>query len=237
MRALRKLEAFLLISGLALLTIYVSALVHGSLLSRIELQQFMQARHVPETATSGDVRGAGDSPDFKLWAKGRIAAYEQSLSAHMDPPLAVLTIPKIDLKVPLLEGTDELALNRGVGHIAGTGLPGKDGNIGIAGHRDGFFRGLKDIEVGDEIDLLLPHGSATYTVDRITIVDPGDVSVLDAGSRPALTLVTCYPFYFIGSAPQRYIVHAAMKDNRASDDSNSKSSDKAAENGRTDNQN
>lgn len=212
LKTLRKLEVFLLVCGLGLLTICVSVLVHGSLLSRIELQQFMQARHAAESTTTGAAHGASKSPDTTLWSKGRIVAYEQSLGADLALPLAVLSIPRIDLRVPLLEGTDDLTLNRGVGHIAGTPRPGEEGNIGVAGHRDGFFRGLKEIVVGDEIDLLLPHANETYIVDTLRIVDPSDVSVLGPGPRNSLTLVTCYPFYFIGNAPQRYIVHAAVKE-------------------------
>jgi sortase A len=229
LRTLRKLEVILLVCGLALVTIYISALVHSSLWSRIELQQFMQVRHSSETRVSGDAHEGGAPPDLKLWSKGRMVAYEQSLGAHLASPLAVLSIPTIDLKVPLLEGTDELTLNRGVGHIAGTPPPGEEGNSGIAGHRDGFFRGLKDVAVGDEIDLLLPRGDATYVVNEIRIVDPGDVWVLGASSHTSLTLVTCYPFYFIGSAPQRYIVHAAVKVSRANHDSKINGSHVASE--------
>jgi sortase A len=84
------------------------------------------------------------------------------------------------------------------------------GNVGIAGHRDGFFRGLKDLQLGDRLDLTTPHAALAFTVDEITIVEPRDVHVLEPRSRPSLTLVTCYPFYFVGNAPQRYIVHASI---------------------------
>jgi len=209
-RFVRKLETTLFVAGVVLLAAYVSALIHGNLLSRIELQQFMQARNAARTAPKSSLGSNSDAPDFTLWSKTRIAAYTQSLSTRIDSPMAVLQITKINLTVPLLEGTDDLTLNRGVGHITGTAFPGKDGNVGIAGHRDGFFRGLKEIELGDRISLLLPDGAAEYVVDQISIVDPSDVSVLRPGPDPALTLVTCYPFYCIGSAPQRYIVHAAI---------------------------
>ena len=89
-------------------------------------------------------------------------------------------------------------------------MPGEDGNIGIAGHRDGFFRELKDIKIGDHVEMEERGRTATYVVDRVTIVDPRNVSVLRAESEPALTLVTCYPFYYIGSAPKRFIVHAKL---------------------------
>jgi len=103
---------------------------------------------------------------------------------------------------------DDGTLDRGVGHIEGTATPGAEGNSGIAGHRDGFFRGLKDIAAGDVIELDTLHGRESYRVERTWIVDPEDVSVLDPTTTRALTLVTCYPFYFVGSAPRRFIVRA-----------------------------
>lgn len=123
-------------------------------------------------------------------------------------PLAVLRIPKIKLAVAVLEGTAESTLNRAVGHIETTALPGSDGNSGIAGHRDRFFRGLKDIRAGDLLELETLTSVDTYRVERTWIVDPHEVSVLDPTDSPSITLVTCYPFYFVGSAPQRFIVRA-----------------------------
>ena len=113
----------------------------------------------------------------------------------------------------MFEGTDDLALNRGVGWIAGTARPGEagNGNIGIAGHRDGFFRGFKDILLGDEVELSTLEGVSFYAVDSIEIVSPDNVTVLRPRGVPSLTLVTCYPFYFVGDAPQRFIVHATLK--------------------------
>lgn len=116
----------------------------------------------------------------------------------------------MNLEVPVLEGTDDFTLNRAVGHIEGTAEPGQNGNVGIAGHRDGFFRGLKDIQVGDAIEVITQTATSHYLVDEILIVSPQDVSVLRRRSRASLTLVTCYPFYFVGSAPKRFIIHAYM---------------------------
>jgi len=108
----------------------------------------------------------------------------------------------------VLPGTDDRILDRALGHVEGTAPPGTDGNSGIAGHRDGFFRGLKDIVPGDAIELDTLDGKESYRVERTWVVDPEDVSVLDPTSTRALTLVTCYPFYFVGSAPRRFIVRA-----------------------------
>jgi sortase A len=94
----------------------------------------------------------------------------------------------------------------------GTARLGEAGNVGIAGHRDGFFRGLKDVSTGDVIEVETLGGIETYEVTQITIVDPSAIDVLDPTPQPAITLVTCYPFYFVGSAPERYIVRATRVD-------------------------
>ena len=108
--------------------------------------------------------------------------------------------------MPVFEGDDEISLNRGAGLIAGMGLPDQGGNIGIAGHRDGYFRALKDIKVGDLIEIRTRIKMHRYRVTSIDIVDKADNRLLADTELPVVTLVTCYPFYFVGSAPQRYIV-------------------------------
>jgi sortase A len=125
-------------------------------------------------------------------------------------PLAVLRIPGIELEVPVLDGTDEVTLNRAVGWIPGTARPGEPGNLGIAGHRDGFFRGLKDLRLGDRIELETLTQNGVYVIDDLLIVDPEDTFVLEPTTSPAITLVTCYPFYHVGKAPRRYIVRANL---------------------------
>jgi sortase A len=149
--------------------------------------------------------------DFHLWSPGRITAYRASLTSKMDAPIALLRIPKIHLEVPVFDGTDDLALDRGVGRVLGTAKIGQAGNIGIAGHRDGFFRGLQDIAEGDRIELILPEHDDRYTVEQTEVVLPDDVSVLTQTANRTLTLITCYPFYFVGHAPKRYIVSAVLE--------------------------
>jgi sortase A len=160
------------------------------------------------------VQGVGGpvAPDQSLWSEKRVAAWRSALRGPAPPPLAVLRIPKIRLEVPVLHGTDDWTLDRAVGHIEGTASPGTDGNVGIAGHRDGFFRGLKDITPGDLIEMDTLLGKVSYRVERTWVVDPTDVWVLAPTPGQALTLVTCYPFYFIGSAPRRFIVRAVPVD-------------------------
>ena len=126
------------------------------------------------------------------------------------PPLGRLQIPSIDLDVMVLEGTDGADLNRGVGHIPGTSPLGGDGNVGIAGHRDGFFRELRSLSKGDRILVTTRERTSIYWVSDSRVVGPGDVEVLDHAERPRLTLVTCYPFGYIGRAPKRYVVLADL---------------------------
>ena len=153
--------------------------------------------------------GAGE-PDQSLWSPVRISAWRKALSEPGPAPLAVLRIPKIRLEAAVLAGTDNQTLDRAVGHIEDTAKPGTDGNSGLAGHRDGFFRGLKDIAPGDTIELETIEGKDIYRVERTWVVNPEEVWVLDPTPARAITLVTCYPFYFIGAAPQRFIVRAVL---------------------------
>jgi len=204
-------QRLLFILGLLLITICIAAYVHRNVLSRAQIERFDSMRgQTPVQKKEPRLADSGYAVDFSLWSPKRIAEYQDSLREHVAPPLAVLQISKFDLRVPVLEGTDDLTLNRAVGHIAGTPRPDEEGNIGIAGHRDGFFRVLKDITPGDTIELQTTRATDRYIVDQIVLVSPNDVSVLQPRSVRSLTLVTCYPFYFIGSAPQRYIVHASI---------------------------
>lgn len=203
---LNYVERLLVVVGAILLATYLGFLVDRSFFSQIALEQFALASGSP-------AHSAGKSAQFPIrnmnqWSSQRIAAYERAVSQHFGSPMAILRITRLGLQVPVLEGTDELALNRGVGHISGTVAPGEFGNIGIAGHRDGFFRVLKDVVVGDTIEVDLHDRIDFYRVTKMFIVNRKDVSVLRSHSISSLTLVTCYPFFFLGSAPKRFIVQA-----------------------------
>ena len=126
-----------------------------------------------------------------------------------------LEVPRLGLSVITREGTDARTLRRAVGHVPATALPGEHGNAAFAGHRDTFFRGLKNIRRGDRVVITTAEGSHTYIVRDTTIVTPRDVSVLDPTDTATLTLVTCYPFNFIGAAPKRFIVRATLIDDHA----------------------
>jgi sortase A len=123
--------------------------------------------------------------------------------------LGRIEIPRIGLTAVIAEGEKEATLRLAVGHITGTALPGENGNVGLAGHRDGFFRPLARIRLHDEIRLTVERGrSFLYRVESTSVVDPSDVSVLARGPEDSLTLVTCYPFGYIGPAPRRFVVRA-----------------------------
>jgi sortase A len=120
-----------------------------------------------------------------------------------------LEIPRLGLKAMVLEGVTPRTLALALGHIPGTALPGTTGNVGIAGHRDTLFRSLRGVRAGDVIELTTLEGSYEYRVKSYEVVSPRETSVLNDSPQPALTLVTCYPFYYVGPAPQRFIVHAS----------------------------
>jgi sortase A len=233
---LRRFETALWVSGLILIAVFIGVRVDAFLGRKTALKQFEAAKTAARSApapaagsaapaapaASGAATSPGgaersldlprfSSPDKTLWSPERVRGFDASFSQHFAAtPLAILRVPKIDLEVPVLAGTDEVSLNRGVGHIAGTPRPGEPGNVGIAGHRDGFFRGLKDIATGDALEVETLAGTDHYRIEKITIVSPDRVDVLAPSEEPTVTLVTCFPFYYAGSAPQRYIVRATL---------------------------
>lgn len=214
-RTLRVLQWSFIFAGLIMVGFWAGVRIQGALGKDAEIRRFEAARlELRETTTPAPIPTPSrvlesDLPvDTSLWAEGRIEEYQESLHHSFVTPLAILRIPKINLEVAVLSGTSELVLNRGVGHIVGTPLPGEGGNVGIAGHRDGYFRGLKYVTEGDLIELETLTGKEYYAITELLLVDPPDVWVLEPTENPAITLVTCYPFYYVGSAPQRYIIRA-----------------------------
>lgn len=215
-KTLRVLESGFLITGLILLTTFVLARGWGDYQSKSDIRAFEQAMVIesaPADTLPGDRNTRSQEPDYTLWSSKRIDDYHASLTQRDDAPLAILSIDKLDLKVPVYNGTDEVNLNRGAGRIKGTAKIGSPGNLGIAAHRDGFFRVLKDIELGDSMEMLTHQGKTEFVVSSITIVDPTDISVLAPTEDATITLVTCYPFYFVGHAPKRYIVKGELLSN------------------------
>jgi LPXTG-site transpeptidase (sortase) family protein len=158
--------------------------------------------------TGGTVLTSYLEPDQALWDANQIRDYEAALKAEYPPPLGLLLINDLNIQVPIYNGTEEHILDRGAGRIKGMAKMNEDGNLGISAHRDSFFRGLKDIQPGTVILVQSAHGVEKYAVADINIVPKEDASVLAPVNRKTLTLVTCYPFYHVGAAPQRFIVTA-----------------------------
>jgi sortase A len=159
----------------------------------MDLDRLLRDRRAASEAAAQPVSAA--SP------KGETALAPDSLIGRIE-------IPRLLLSVVVVEGIGKTNLRRAVGHIPGTALPGEPGNVGLAGHRDTFFRPLKDLKIKDEIQLSTLKGVFKYQVVWLRVVEPSDVAVLAPSGEDELTLVTCYPFYFVGPAPKRWIVRA-----------------------------
>lgn len=209
-KSLRLLESTAWILGALLVATYVGARCWNAYGRDRSVAAFEAVR--------GEVQRSSSQPatafdlfnrhiDMSTWSLERIDRYRES--AHTGTvPQALLLIPAVQLAVPVFDGTSDQNLNRGAGRIEGTARIGEPGNVGIAAHRDGFFRALKDVRVGDVLLLKRLTATDTYRIVSMTVVDPSDVSVLEPTATRSVTLVTCYPFYYVGSAPRRFIVHA-----------------------------
>jgi sortase A len=186
-------------AGLLLLAMYGGSRIRQMVTATREVREFGRVKTL-----------SWHPPDQSLWAPERIRAWERETAAagRAGAAIAILRIPRIGLEVPILEGTDDATLDRGAGHIEGTSSPGAPGNMGIAGHRDGFFRTLKDVVLGDGIELETRTKTYQFVVDGLSLVGPDDTWVLDPTPSRQISLVTCFPFYYTGAAPLRYIVRA-----------------------------
>jgi sortase A len=218
-RGLRALEWIFLVIGLLALDCFVWINTSSLLYQAYADWAFDQTLRGLKPSTGGFV----DDELRWLWS-GRSESAPKTESSPLPTPdqtqaeappamrsvIGRLEIPRLNLSVMVREGADESTLSRAVGHIPGTALPGKMGNVGLAGHRDTFFRALRNIREDDAIEFETTHGAYRYIVKSTKIVTPRDVSVLEASGGEDLTLVTCYPFYYVGSAPKRFIVHASQ---------------------------
>jgi sortase A len=197
--ALRWIERGLLTIGVALGAWCAAVLVEARFHQAVPISRQLTVTQVAVPVLPGD--------------EGSAARHAAAPSA---PPagslIARLQAPSVAMTTNVLEGSDDGTLSRGAGHIEDTPFPGQPGNIGIAGHRDTVFRPLRRIKVGDPLQLTSGDRTYNYRISKTLIVGPDDVYVLDPTERPTLTLVTCYPFEFIGHAPKRFIVQAELID-------------------------
>lgn len=217
----RRFEISLWVTGLSLLAAYGAVRAWSSYSSNQGIVAMREARalHAVESSEARSdieipvatrtIPPAAVTPDMTTWSKARIAAYLAGATAPGVPD-AVLRIPSLRLEVPVYAGTSTAVLNRGAGLIEGTARPGEGGNIGIAAHRDGFFRPLQRIRAGAELYIDTIDSTRLYRVTDVRVVAPQDIAVLAHTARPTVTLVTCYPFYFVGAAPQRFVVRAEI---------------------------
>lgn len=196
-RGLRFLERLLVIVGIVCLAYY------GYVSAESALYQAYEAKELDAILTSVPTppQPVAEPADVPLPPRARPAS---------GSTIGRLEIPRLHVSAIVRAGSDARTLRLAIGHIGGTALPGEQGNVGLAAHRDTFFRRLGDIRSGDQVRLVTPDGTFTYRVKGTRVVEPRDMWVLDPTATPALTLITCYPFRYIGSAPQRFIVRAEL---------------------------
>lgn len=187
-RLLRLLEAGCLLSGGALLIVSLGSLAQSELRSARALELV---------------------PEMRSWSDGARARYRAAAEQRPGTVLALLRAPDVDLTVPVYANYSDLNLDRGAAVIDGMAYPQELGHIGIAGHRDGYFRALRDLRIGATLVLETPGGEQRYVVDDLRVIEATELAWLQETESPRLTLVTCYPFHFVGNAPQRYLVRAA----------------------------
>jgi sortase A len=182
-------------AGLGIFVVsYSAAALHQHQLRR-RLEALLTSATGPTTRSATSVNYSASSPRIPI-----------------DGLLGLMEIPRLEISAVYEEGVDDDTLAGGIGHVPGTPLPGETGNAALAAHRDTYFRRLGEVEVGDVINVKTRRGEHHYRVARTAIVQPGDVSVLASTPAATLTLVTCFPFRYVGSAPQRFVVTATMQD-------------------------
>lgn len=212
-RVLWTLEAALWIAGFCAL-FYCIFSVGGAVITQRRLAQSFE-RSLSDEGKAASSRRA-DRPVILGEAEPTVAGPTGEkrvfVASKETQPLGLLNIPRVGVSAIVLEGAGSGTLRVGLGHIPGTSRPGQPGNIAIAGHRDTFFRPLRGIQAGDEIVVESVARDFHYRVSSTEIVEPSDVDELRSHGRNELTLVTCYPFSYIGAAPKRFIVHANLAD-------------------------
>lgn len=206
---LRTLQWISFAAGGALSTLYAVTLIAGEIGRRSDVAQFDLAQASQKQSLPHQSTLAEPAPDQSLWSQQRVREFFATRNLPIDDPVAVLYVPSLHFTAPIYPTASEPHLNRGVGMIDGMATPDNGGNLGVAGHRDGYFRVLKDIAVGSVIEVRTRARVHRYRVVSLDVVDASDRRLLGDTDDPTITLVTCYPFYYLGDAPQRFIVRGA----------------------------
>ena len=200
-------QYFFFVVGALALSYCATVLLERWLFQAYQTWRFERALKDAQTSAR-NIQQPASSPLSGQAEADRARAESLGIDGLAGSPLARIEISSVGLTALIMEGVDGRTLRHAVGHIPGTPLPGQPGNVALAGHRDTFFRGLRNIHKDDEITLTTLHGSYRYRVDSTRVVEPHATEVLDNSVDDILTLVTCYPFYFVGPAPKRFIVRA-----------------------------
>jgi sortase A len=204
---LRWAKFFFFVVGVLALSYCATVLLDRWLFQAFQTWRFERALKDAQTSARAIPQPAS-SPLPTQAEVDRARAVSFGVDGRAGSPLGRIEISSIGLAAMIMEGVDGRTLRHAVGHIPGTSLPGQQGNVALAGHRDTFFRALRNIHKEDEITLTTLHGSYRYRVDSTQVVEPEDTKLLSATAGDFLTLLTCYPFYFVGPAPKRFIVRA-----------------------------
>jgi sortase A len=205
---LRWSHYFFTIAGILALSYCVFSLLDARFYQAYQTRRFEQALNDSKPSAEGSEHLHPSALPPRPNGATRVRAATLGRIGSRGTPLGRIEMSTIGLSAMILEGTDHWTLQRAVGHIPETALPGEAGDVALAGHRDTFFRSLRNIRVGDVITLKTLDGDFQYRVESTAIVPPSDVRVLHASSGPTLTLITCFPFSYVGSAPNRFIVRA-----------------------------
>ena len=205
---LRWSQYFFFVVGVLALSYCATVLLDKWLFQAYQTWRFERALKDAQTSAR-TIQQPASSPLLPAQAEAdRARAESFGIDGLAGSPLGRIEISSIGLAAMIMEGVDGRTLRHALGHIPGTPLPGQQGNVAIAGHRDTFFRGLRNIRKDDEITLTTLNGTYRYRVDSTQVLAPEHTEVLDDSGEAILTLVTCYPFYFVSSAPKRFVVRA-----------------------------
>jgi sortase A len=206
-RMLVRIERTLYVAAVLLLGIWSAVTIEARLYGYFQEQRL--ARLI-ETEQSTPVPATPAPPALRFVPAEPAPAPAPAPEAPLTDLVGRIEIPRLNLRAIIAEGIDARTLRHAVGHLPGTAMPGQQGNMVLAGHRDTFFRALKNIRAEDIVRITTPRGRFEYIVEATAVVEPTRTDVLDATPEPSVTLVTCYPFYLVGDAPDRFVVRARL---------------------------